>query len=111
MDHVTKWFADTSREVFAFGDLLPVGENLALGEQKQSEKADEIVRFLDRTLETDGPTSLLYVSGFSECRLAACLIRLIVRVFRSPSARLYGRPSQRRSGHFWTLLWRRNCHS
>lgn len=58
---ITEWFAETSREVYTLGHLLPTSKNAAAGEQKQSEKAGEIAQFLDRTLETDGPESLLYV--------------------------------------------------
>ncbi|KAK7682539.1 hypothetical protein QCA50_014339 [Cerrena zonata] len=62
ISHVTQWFGETSREVFTFGPLLPTGESAAAGEGKQSEKAAEITRFLQKTLETDGPNSLLYIS-------------------------------------------------
>ena len=48
--------------MYTFGPLIPEGENVAVGEQKQSEKGVEISQFLQKTLETDGPGSMLYVS-------------------------------------------------
>ncbi|KAK7682538.1 hypothetical protein QCA50_014338 [Cerrena zonata] len=59
---VTAWFAETSREVYTFGHLLPIGAGASAGEQKDSEQSAEIVQFLQKTLETDGPESLLYIS-------------------------------------------------
>ena len=59
--HVTQWFTETSREVYTVGHLLPSGPNATFGERKQSEKGEEIMQFLDKTLEADGPESLLYV--------------------------------------------------
>ena len=64
ISHITEWYAETSREVYVIGHLLPLGENAAAGEQKQSENSTEISAFLQKTLETDGPDSLIYVSGF-----------------------------------------------
>ena len=58
---ITTWQKELSREVYTFGPLFPTGADAATGEQKQSEKAEEISRFLEKTLETDGPNSLLYV--------------------------------------------------
>ena len=52
--HVTEWFAETSREVYTVGHLLPVGPNAISGESKQSEKAEEIIHFLDKILDAEG---------------------------------------------------------
>lgn len=43
---ITEWFAETSREVYTLGHLLPTSKNAAAGEQKQSEKAGEIALFI-----------------------------------------------------------------
>ncbi|KAK7681774.1 hypothetical protein QCA50_015121 [Cerrena zonata] len=59
---ITEWYGETSREVYTFGHLLPVNENAAVGEQRQSEKAEEISQFLQKTLDTDGHGTLLYIS-------------------------------------------------
>ena len=63
---ITKWQKELSREVYTFGPLFPTGTDAAAGEQKQSEKAEEISHFLNKTLETDGPNSLLYVRHLSD---------------------------------------------
>ncbi|KAK7681776.1 hypothetical protein QCA50_015123 [Cerrena zonata] len=60
--HITEWYRETSREVYTVGHLLPSSKNAATGEKKQSEKAEEISQFLQTSLETDGPDSLLYIS-------------------------------------------------
>lgn len=59
--HVTEWFGETGREVYVFGPLFPTGATANAGEQKQSEKGVEIIEFLQKALETDGPNSVLYV--------------------------------------------------
>ena len=64
--HVTEWFAETSREVYTVGHLLPVGQNITSGESKQSEKAEEIMHFLDKTFDTEGPGSLIYVRDVNQ---------------------------------------------
>ena len=95
--HVTEWFAETSREVYTVGHLLPVGPNATSGENKQSERADEIIHFLDKTLEAEGPGSLIYV------RISHSLMaRICSRQFhRSLSVHSFGLWNQRKSGHFW----------
>ena len=93
---IAAWFQETSREVYTFGHLLPVSSNAESGEQKQSEKSEEIVNFLQKTLETDGPNSLLYVSS----SLHAPYIPLILDLpLRYRSARFSGLRSPRKFGH------------
>lgn len=58
---ITDWFAETSRQVYTFGHLLPDTSTSAAQEETLSGRSEEIVRFLEKALETDGPNSLLYV--------------------------------------------------
>ena len=106
---ITKWQKELSREVYTFGPLLPTGANAAAGEQKQSEKAEEISRFLDKTLEADGPNSLLYVNCLFNCAKLRNLT--IVSVCRFPLGQLSGQRLRRRFGPLWMPLWRKTYHS
>ena len=92
---ITAWFQETSREVYTFGHLLPVSSNAESGEQKQSEKSEEIVNFLQKTHETDGPNSLLYVSSLHVPYMSL----IIDPSFRFRSARFSGLHSPRKFGH------------
>ena len=92
--------------MYTFGPLIPEGENVAAGEQKQSEKGVEISQFLQKTLETDGPGSMLYVS--TDTVALWDLEKPDIRVInRSLSALFSGRRSQRRSGLLLISSWRR----
>lgn len=74
---VRAWFAETSRKAYAVGPLFPLGEGAAAGERLQSDKPSEIEQFLEATLESHGPKSLLYVchssSLFQYVRLIFCV--------------------------------------
>ncbi|CAL1707824.1 unnamed protein product [Somion occarium] len=59
---VRAWFAETSRKAYAVGPLFPLGEGAAAGERLQSDKPSEIEQFLEATLESHGPKSLLYIA-------------------------------------------------
>lgn len=58
------WFADSKKDVYVVGPLLPnASDPKAIeGEHKQSQDASEIQKFLDKTLESHGAKSLVYVS-------------------------------------------------
>ncbi|KAI0071139.1 UDP-Glycosyltransferase/glycogen phosphorylase [Panus rudis PR-1116 ss-1] len=58
------WFAETNRDVYVVGPLLPTTTKPqeVFGEQKQSQDAAEIMSFLENTLEEHGAKSLLYFS-------------------------------------------------
>lgn len=84
---IKAWFAETSREVYTFGPLLPFGQKAIEGEQRQSEKSAEIAKFMQTTLESHGPKSLLYVrycgvplADFSNISCSADLFRFGVLV-------------------------------
>lgn len=59
VEGVREWYAETSRSVYVCGPLLPP---VSTNKEDNSEKGAAIVKFLDTTLETHGPNSLLYVS-------------------------------------------------
>ncbi|TBU44934.1 UDP-Glycosyltransferase/glycogen phosphorylase [Dichomitus squalens] len=58
------WFAQTGRPAYAVGPLLPSASKEAAdaNEKKQSSEGGQIQEFLDATLKTSGPKSLLYIS-------------------------------------------------
>ncbi|KAI0075143.1 UDP-Glycosyltransferase/glycogen phosphorylase [Panus rudis PR-1116 ss-1] len=56
------WFNNLGKEVYVVGPLFQTGTNSIKGEYQQSPLATEIAEFLDRTLELQGPSSLLYFS-------------------------------------------------
>ena len=62
IDHITQWQNELSKEVYTLGPLLPVDSNLIGDGGIQNDTTEEIKQFLDTTLETDGPCSVLYVS-------------------------------------------------
>ncbi|KAJ3487389.1 hypothetical protein NLI96_g3563 [Meripilus lineatus] len=61
---VREWFAETSREAFAVGPLLPISTSSSAiaGENQGMANAAEISSFLESTLETHGKGSMLYIS-------------------------------------------------
>ncbi|KAI0371040.1 UDP-Glycosyltransferase/glycogen phosphorylase [Pilatotrama ljubarskyi] len=60
---VRQWYAETSRQVYVCGPLLPPQTATAAeNEKKQSKVSAEIQEFLDKTLKTAGERSLLYMS-------------------------------------------------
>ncbi|CAL1707825.1 unnamed protein product [Somion occarium] len=59
---IRAWFAETSRKTYAVGPLFPLGENAVSGEKAQSDKPTEIDEFLETTLQSSGPKSLLYIA-------------------------------------------------
>ena len=106
---ITEWQKELSREVYTFGPLFPTWAEAAAGEQKQSDKAEEISRFLETTLETDGPNSLLYVRHLSN--LHEMRHHDLIPAYRSPSVPSSGQQARRRFGHSSTQLWRKRYHS
>ncbi|KAI0745368.1 UDP-Glycosyltransferase/glycogen phosphorylase [Earliella scabrosa] len=58
------WFAATGRRAYTTGPLLPSASKSTanLNEKKLSNESNEIVAFLDKTLETSGEKSLVYIS-------------------------------------------------
>ena len=62
IDHITQWQNESSKEVYTLGPLLPVDSNPIGDGGIQNDTTEEIQQFLDTTLETDGPCSVLYVS-------------------------------------------------
>ncbi|PSR79624.1 hypothetical protein PHLCEN_2v6925 [Hermanssonia centrifuga] len=57
------WFAETSREVYTVGPMLPPsGKNATVNEKKQSANPEEIDEFMGQTLKTHGKQSLVYIS-------------------------------------------------
>ena len=58
------WFAATGRRAYTTGPLLPSASKSTanLNEKKLSNESNEIVAFLDKTLEASGEKSLVYVS-------------------------------------------------
>ncbi|KAI0071140.1 UDP-Glycosyltransferase/glycogen phosphorylase [Panus rudis PR-1116 ss-1] len=61
---IRAWFAESNKDVYVVGPLLPGATNpQALdGEQKQSQDAAEILTFMNKVLEEHGAKSLLYFS-------------------------------------------------
>lgn len=58
---VRAWFAETGRKVYAIGPSLPLNDAVVAPERQLTDKGLEIERFMDTTLEHDGPLSLVYV--------------------------------------------------
>ncbi|KAI0356302.1 UDP-Glycosyltransferase/glycogen phosphorylase [Trametes cingulata] len=60
---VRQWYAETSRQVYTCGPLVPSQTVAAAeNEKKQSNASGEIQEFLDTTLRTSGKHSLLYIA-------------------------------------------------
>ncbi|OCH84632.1 UDP-Glycosyltransferase/glycogen phosphorylase [Obba rivulosa] len=59
---VCKWFAETSRSAYTFGPLLPEEKGSISKERDSSDKGIAIEEFLDTSLQTHGPKSLVYIS-------------------------------------------------
>ena len=100
------WFAETGRPAFAVGPLLPSASKEAAdaNEKKQSTEGSQIQEFLDATLKTSGPKSLLYVS-IGNAKSDARLIRYH-DLRRSRSVRYSGlQTSPTTCGPFLTLSW------
>ena len=59
-----EWFAETSRSVWAVGPLLPsiASQEAIAGEEASSPNFKELTSFLNSTLESHGPHSVLFVS-------------------------------------------------
>ena len=76
------WFGETGRPVYAVGPLLPSAskEAAAANEKKQSGEGSQIQEFLDATLKSSGPKSLLYVSA-PQCSPWLVPYRLLVWPF------------------------------
>ena len=62
VDHIAQWQNESSKGVYTLGPLLPVDSNPTGNGGMQKDTTEEIKQFLDTTLETDGPCSVLYVS-------------------------------------------------
>lgn len=60
---IREWFAETSRQIFAVGPLLPVSgsSSALLGESQLSANAADIQNFMDTTERSHGKGSMLYV--------------------------------------------------
>ncbi|PSR79623.1 hypothetical protein PHLCEN_2v6924 [Hermanssonia centrifuga] len=75
LDALRKWFAETSREVYTVGPMLPPsGKNAVINEKKQSANSGEIDEFLERTLKAYGEQSLVYASLLTLTQSSASLI-------------------------------------
>jgi hypothetical protein len=68
IDVMEDWMASSNppRKVYNIGPQLPSGSTASsdTGDLKQSSKSAEILKFLDATLESHGPRSLVYVGCF-----------------------------------------------
>ena len=101
---VRSWFAETGREVYVCGPLLPAtSKETAQGqERKHVGGSSEIEDFLNATLKTAGPKSLLYVRACTFV-LPSTYFKYLVRF---PWALCSGRSrSPRTCGHSLMLLW------
>ncbi|TCD71970.1 hypothetical protein EIP91_000102 [Steccherinum ochraceum] len=59
-----EWFAETGRDVWAIGPLIPSlnSKESVKGEQAQSKDSSEIMKFMDETLVKHGKHSMLFIS-------------------------------------------------
>ncbi|CAL1714247.1 unnamed protein product [Somion occarium] len=67
IDIFRRWFAETSREVYAIGPMVPFGKKAIEGENKQSQDAADIGQFLQSVLTSHGPKSVIYLAFGSVC--------------------------------------------
>ena len=98
------WFGETGREVHICGPLLPATskENAQTHERKHVGGSSEIEDFLDATLKTVGPKSLLYVRTCTFVSPFTYSKNLV----RFPWALCSGRSrSPRTCGHSSMSLW------
>ncbi|TCD71967.1 hypothetical protein EIP91_000099 [Steccherinum ochraceum] len=101
-----EWFAETGREVWAIGPLLPPLNNQVstAGEEAQSEKAAEIKNFMDDVLEKNGRHSMLYISfgsGFwvSEFEKLEAFVDVVIEL-RIPFILSHGSPRAQLTDQF-----------